>query len=169
MKESFTAHLAEFRRRMLSSLAVFLLATLLSYPLAQPLLIRIKSDLLGGLPLIVIDPTEAVVAYVNVSILIGFLLSLPVFTYHMWAFISPALARSERRMILQFVIPSAVMFLAGVSFGYFVLVPLALRFLLDGIAPLATPMLSLTVVPSVKGVPVSGSGGTLPIGCTLKV
>jgi sec-independent protein translocase protein TatC len=140
---SFTDHLIELRRRIITTFLVFMLATLLSYPLAQPLLLRIKADLLNDLPLIVIDPTEAVVAYVNVSLLIGFIITLPVMTYNIWAFITPALKNREKKLILYLVVPSVVMFLIGVSFGYFLLIPMALRFLLADVQPLATPMLSL--------------------------
>jgi sec-independent protein translocase protein TatC len=98
---------------------------------------------LGGIPLVIIEPQEAVVAYVNVSILIGCLITLPVFTYNMWAFIAPALMKREKTLILCLVAPSVLMFLLGVAFGYVILLPAALRFMIDEAAPLATPMISL--------------------------
>ena len=122
---------------------VFFIVAVASYPLAGPVLLKMKSDLLGDVPLVIIDPTEAVVAYVNVSILIGFILTLPVSIYHLWAFLNPALRRQERKMILYLIVPSVAMFLAGVAFGYFILVPMALRLLIFESYPLATPMLSL--------------------------
>ncbi|MFH0862445.1 MAG: twin-arginine translocase subunit TatC [Candidatus Altiarchaeota archaeon] len=143
MTDSFTDHLIELRRRTVSALIVFLIASVASYPLAQPMLLKIKSDMLPDASLVIIDPAEAVTAYVNVSLLMGFILALPATVYHMWAFLDPALRRQERKMMLFLIVPSVSLFLAGVAFGYFILVPTALRFLLDSSEPLATPMLSL--------------------------
>lgn len=148
MKASFTEHLAELRRRLVSVVVLFVLATIVSYPLAQPLLAKVKSDLLDGVPLVILEPQEAVVAYVNVSMLIGFALTLPALTYHMWAFISPALMAREKRMTLYLIAPSALLFALGVAFGYLILLPLAFRILLAEAMPLASPMLSLGSVVS---------------------
>jgi sec-independent protein translocase protein TatC len=143
VKATFTGHLAELRRRLIAVCAVYALATVLSYPLAKPLLLKIRSDLLGGVPLVVIEPQEAVVAYVNVSMLIGLALALPAIAYHVWAFIAPGLAGRERKTLLCLVAPSAAMFIAGVGFGYYILLPVAFSFLLAEAALLATPMISL--------------------------
>lgn len=141
--QDFTQHLIELRRRIISILVVFGAVTILSYPLAQPILLKAKSDLLGGVSLVILEPQEAVVAYVNVSMLIGLLLTLPLITYHMWAFMAPGLLAKEKKMVAYLVVPSVLMFLAGVAFGYFILLPLAFRILLSSAEPLATPMLSL--------------------------
>ncbi|MFH1055512.1 MAG: twin-arginine translocase subunit TatC [Candidatus Altiarchaeota archaeon] len=143
MKASFTEHLIEFRRRLIVVLAFLIAATVLSYPLAQPLLLKMKEDLLGGINLVIIEPQEAVMAYFSVSLLLGFTFTLPVLTYHLWAFIAPGLLKQERRMLAYLIIPSVFMFLIGVAFGYYVLLPVALKFLLASAEPLATPMISL--------------------------
>jgi sec-independent protein translocase protein TatC len=148
VKASFLEHLAELRRRLISVTALFVVATIVSYPLSQPILSKVKSDLLGDIPLVIIEPQEAMVAYVYVSMFFGFALMLPAITYNVWAFISPALLASEKRMVLYLVAPSVLLFLIGVSFGYFLLLPLALRVLIAGAAPLASPMLSLGSVVS---------------------
>jgi sec-independent protein translocase protein TatC len=93
--------------------------------------------------MIMIGPQEALMAYVNVSILIAFALTLPVITYHMWAFIAPGLLKKEKMMLAYLVIPSVALFVIGVSFGYFILLPIILRFLIASAVPLAIPMLSL--------------------------
>jgi len=143
VKASFTEHLAELRRRQIIVLAVFTLTTVLSYPLSKPILSKVKSDLLADTPLVILAPQEALMAYVRVSMLVGFGLTLPVLTYHLWAFIAPGLLQRERRLLLYLVLPSALMFALGVLFGYFVLLPVTLRLMLSSAAPLATPMLSL--------------------------
>jgi sec-independent protein translocase protein TatC len=143
VKASFGQHLAEARRRLIHVLVVFALAAVLSYPLAKPLLAKVKSDLLGDVELVVLGPQEALMAYLRVSVLMGFALTLPFMMYHLWVFIAPGLLKHERTLILYLVVPSIILFALGVAFGYLVLLPVALRFLLASAVGLATPMLSL--------------------------
>lgn len=143
MKASLAEHLLEFRRRLIVVLVFLALATVLSYPLAQTLLMKIKSDLMPGVNLVIIEPQEAVISYINVSILLGFTFTSPVIAYNLWAFIAPGMLRREKRMLAYVVLPSVALFLAGMAFGYFILLPMAFRLLLDSAAPLATPMISL--------------------------
>jgi sec-independent protein translocase protein TatC len=148
VKEPFIGHLEELRHRLISCLAILALGTVISYPLAKPLLLRMKHDLMGAIPLVIIDPTEAVVAYVNVSFVLGFLLALPAMAYQFWAFIWPALFKRERRALLYLVVPSVSLFFLGLSFGYFFLIPTTLDFMIGEAAPLATPMVSLAAAAS---------------------
>ncbi len=135
--------MAELRRRLLAVLALLAFASLVSYPLAQPLLLKAKEDLFPGVRLVILQPQEAIVTYLKTSILIGFALTLPAMTYHLWAFLAPGLLRDERRMATALVIPSAVLFAAGIAFGYCLLLPATIGFLIGSAAPLAEPMISL--------------------------
>jgi sec-independent protein translocase protein TatC len=143
VKQPFADHLAELRRRLITVLALYMLIAVLSYPLAKPLLSRMKADLLPGAHLIIVDPQEAVMSYIKASLLIAFALTLPVTAYHAWAFAAPALLRDEKRLIAYLIVPSTIMFAAGAAFGYLILLPVALGFLIGEAEPLATPMLSM--------------------------
>lgn len=143
MKVTFTEHLVELRRRVVSILVLYVLIAVLSYPLSKPLLAMAKSDLLGNMQLVIIEPQEAVVAYINVSLFLSLMLSMPAIAYHLWAFLSPGLIERERRMMLYLVLPSTALFAFGAAFGYKVLLPIAFRVLIGEAVPLATPMISL--------------------------
>ncbi|MBD3389197.1 MAG: twin-arginine translocase subunit TatC [Candidatus Altiarchaeales archaeon] len=143
VKASLTEHLKELRRRLISVLSVFAIAAILSYPISPSLLSRAKADLLGDLDLVVLGPQEALMIYVKVSVLLGFAFTMPVLTYHVWAFISPGLLKKEKEFIAYLVLPSALLFASGLLFGYYALLPVALKFLIASAQPLATPMLSL--------------------------
>jgi sec-independent protein translocase protein TatC len=143
VSESFRGHLTELRRRLVFVTVLFFLSSVLSYPLAQPLLMKVKADLFGGMPLVILDPQEAVMAYVKVSMLLGFALTLPALAYHAWAFVAPGLLADEKRLIAYLLAPSAALFLLGAAFGYFIVLPVALGFLIESARPLATPMISL--------------------------
>lgn len=66
--------------------------------------------------------------YWGMLILVGAILGSPVFFYQMWAFISPALESSEKWKTRLHTVFITTFFLAGICFGYFVLVPFALQF-----------------------------------------
>lgn len=124
-------HLAEMRNRLLWSVAGLAVATVLSFLFAQKLLDFLAQPIPGGLlAMRAIDVTEAVGAYMRVSLLAGVTLAMPVILFQVYQFISPGLKRNERRTIL-FVIPFAtLLFAAGLAFTYIVMLPTAIPFLL---------------------------------------
>jgi sec-independent protein translocase protein TatC len=67
----------------------------------------------------------------KVSIYAGILIALPLILYELYAFLLPALKPTEKRLILPFLILVPVLFIAGVVFSYFVVVPAAAKFLLN--------------------------------------
>ncbi|MEL6151789.1 MAG: twin-arginine translocase subunit TatC, partial [Chloroflexota bacterium] len=77
----------------------------------------------------VIDPTGTVVAYFRVALLIGATLAVPVVTYQSVMFIIPAMTARERRFFLMAMPAVFILFLLGVAFAWFVMIPPALRFL----------------------------------------
>lgn len=143
MEKTFLGHLVELRRRVLVVLVFLFFASILSYPLAPAILNRVKADLLSGVSLVVLSPMEALMVYIKVSLAAGFVLTLPVFVYQVWAFVSPALGRKEKKMLFYVILPSVFLFLIGAFFGYFILLPITLKFLVDTASYVATPMFSL--------------------------
>jgi len=103
----------------------------------------VKADLFPDSILIVTSPQEAVMTYVYASIIMAFALTFPVFAYHLWAFLAPGLVADEKRLIAWVVLPSTLLFLAGMGFAYLILLPRALSFLIAAARPLAEPMLSM--------------------------
>ncbi len=81
--------------------------------------------------LIAIAPPEIFFAYLKSALLAGFLVSLPMTLYQIWAFISPGLYARERRFALPFVIATTVLFFAGSSFGYFIAFPFVFQYFLS--------------------------------------
>jgi len=66
---------------------------------------------------------------INSSLLIGITLAVPYFLWELWRFIRPALHENERKAASGFVFYASLLFLLGISFGYFVICPLSIRFL----------------------------------------
>lgn len=79
--------------------------------------------------LIALAPPELFFAYVKSALLAGFIVSLPMTLYQVWAFIAPGLYQQERRFAVPFVTSTTVLFFAGALFGYFVAFPFVFDYL----------------------------------------
>jgi sec-independent protein translocase protein TatC len=129
-------HLDELRNRIIVSAVVLVVACGLCF-WQNHLLLEIANKPLpadiGGQPLkpITFGVAEPFMSTLKVSIYAGILIALPVLLYQLYAFLLPALKPTEKRVILPFLILVPVLFIAGVVFSYFVVVPAAAKFLLN--------------------------------------
>ncbi|WP_461829756.1 twin-arginine translocase subunit TatC [Aquifex sp.] len=143
-----TEHLRELRYRLIVSIIAFLIGTGVAFYFAKYVFEVLKEPVVKSYPdveLITLSPTEPLFILIKISIAVGFILAMPVILYQMWRFIEPALYSHEKRMFIPLVISSIILFLLGAAFAYFVVLPLALKFLLGlGFTQLlATPYLSV--------------------------
>lgn len=135
---SFTDHLQELRTRLKYALIGVVVAMIIAYAfsdlifvwLAQPL-IKAWHDAGLGVPKIhFANPIEPFFTYIKLSLLGGIFLSAPVLFYQLWAFIAPGLYKREKKYAIPFAFVSAVFFVGGASFGYFIVFPLGFQFFL---------------------------------------
>lgn len=144
LQESFLSHLYELRDRVIkSALAIILVFVSLVYwapdifhIFAQPLLKALPE---GG-KMIVTDVTGSFFVPMKVTMLVAFLIALPVVMYQIWAFIAPGLYLHERKLILPLVISSYSLFLIGMAFAYFLVFPSVFNFMASYNAPLGAEM-----------------------------
>ena len=146
--QSFLVHLDELRQRLIKVLLGFIAATLLCYNfVGQVLPWLIKPACPAGRPachLIYTSPTEAFGAYMTLAAVMGFLVSLPLTLYHVWGFMAGALRPTEKRFIAVFGPLSFLFFLLGVTFSYFVAIPLTYRFLMGFSSEYMQPMITVS-------------------------
>ena len=143
-----TEHLRELRYRLIVSIIAFLIGTGVAFYFAKYVFEFLKEPVVRSYPdveLITLSPTEPLFILIKISIAVGFILAMPVILYQMWRFIEPALYSHEKRMFIPLVLSSITLFILGAAFAYFVVLPLALKFLLGlGFTQLlATPYLSV--------------------------
>ena len=124
-------HLDELRNRIIASLAVLVVACGLCF-WQNDLLLEIANEPLPGdrVP-ITFGVTEPFMTTLKISIYAGILIALPVLLYQGYAFLLPALKPTEKRVALPFLLLVPVLFIAGVVFSYFIVVPAATEFLLN--------------------------------------
>jgi sec-independent protein translocase protein TatC len=129
---SLVEHLDELRTRVVVSLAAFGVALGLCF-WQSPLLLELANAPLPSAhdKLLTIGVTEPFTTTMTVAAYGAFVLSLPVILYELYAYLLPAFGRQERRTILPLLLLIPVLFVAGLAFGYFVVLPAAAKFLLD--------------------------------------
>lgn len=129
---SLVDHLAELRERLIVSLAAFGVAFALCFWQSDRLLELASGPLPAGHErLITFGVTEPFTTTLTVSAYGALILALPVVLYQAYAFLLPAFSRQNQRAILPLLMLIPLLFLAGVAFGYFVVLPAATSFLLN--------------------------------------
>lgn len=133
-------HLRELRTRLIWCLVALAIASAASFFLFDYIMAALKAPA-GQINLVFIEVTEGVSVYMKVCLVAGAILASPFIIYQTLMFILPALTRREKKMVLLLLPWVTFMFLGGVAFGYFVLIPPATQFLLSFGESIATPQL----------------------------
>ena len=128
-KLSVLGHLGELRKRLIRSLIAVAVTSILSFIFYEQIFDVLISPA-RDIDLIFIEMTEMLSMTMRVALISGIILAMPYLTYEMVMFVSPALTRREKRYVYLVLPWVALMFAAGVAFGYFVLIPRLTGFLL---------------------------------------
>lgn len=137
---SLVDHLQELRRRMITCLVCVAITSTVSYFFAETLVKLIAAS--AG-KLYFTSPAEVFFTYLKVSSFAGFLAALPVVLYQLWAFVVPALTRSEQTLSLILTPSSVVLFFIGILFSYYFVLPAAIQFFLGFATESLQPLFSL--------------------------
>ena len=124
-------HLDELRTRIVISLVAFSVAFALCFWQNSHLLDIANAPLPGDKTPITFGIAEPFTTTVTISAYAAIVLSLPVILYQAYAFVLPALTTREKRVVVPFLMGVPLLFVAGVVFGYFVVLPAATKFLLN--------------------------------------
>src|SRR5215213_6911528 len=126
-------HLEELRSRLLKvGIAFVVVAVLAGFFVAD--IFRLLLEPSGLTELNFLGPAQGLLTDVKLVLFTAFLLTLPVLIYQGWMFVAPAVGEVGRATTYILVGMSSLLFLAGVVFGYWVVLPIGLDFLL-GYAP----------------------------------
>jgi sec-independent protein translocase protein TatC len=158
-------HLIELRNRLIWAVAAFLIAMILSFMVAEPILNfmlqPIERAMRGlGDPNPVMQytaPQEYFFTLIQISVVAGLMLSFPVIAYQLWRFVAPGLYKSEKQAFLPFLIASPVLFVIGAAFAHYVVTPIAMTFFL-GFADSFSVVTAL--VPGLAKAPADAVAGT---------
>jgi sec-independent protein translocase protein TatC len=124
-------HLDELRTRIIVSVAVLIVACGLCFWQNHLLLDIVNRPLPDKFTPTTLSPAEPFLTTFKLSMYAGIILSLPILLYEAYAFILPALSPREKRVILPFLLLVPFLFMGGVVFGYYIVLPAAIKFLLN--------------------------------------
>ena len=133
-KAPLLEHLVELRKRLIYSLIAFAVCFLVCFYFAPEIYGFLTNPLAKVLQgrrndhLIYTALYETFFTYVKVGMFGALCLSFPIIASQLWLFIAPGLYRDERRAIVPFLFATPVLFLAGASFVFYVMLPIAIHF-----------------------------------------
>jgi sec-independent protein translocase protein TatC len=128
-------HLTELRKRLtyvaiavvVCCIAAFVEKDYVFAIIMHPL----RSTRYGEKLLVATNVTEPFMYIIKISVYAGLIVCVPFILWQFWAFIMPALYENEKRHLFPYVGMSAGLFLGGVVFGYFIVLPVGLRWLMN--------------------------------------
>ena len=134
-------HLGELRNRIIKSAVAVIVAMAIMYSYAGKIIpVLIKP--LGKA--VFTQPQEAFVAHILIAFFCGIVLCSPILLYQIWSFIAQGLTQKEKKALLIYIPMSLILFIGGVAFGYLIIVPLGIRFLLGFASLVVVPMVTIS-------------------------
>ena len=131
--QPLTDHLSELRSRVGKILLAWAIATGLAWTYSEELFRILLAPAIaalgpGGGKLQAISPTEIFFTYMKVSLLAGFVFTVPVFFWQIWSFVAPGLYASEKKVALPFVVVASLLFVGGAVFAHQLVFPTVFTF-----------------------------------------
>jgi sec-independent protein translocase protein TatC len=133
-------HLRELRNRLFVGLVAMVVTSGLSFIFADKIIAVLARPLPGGIEsFLSIEVTENMGVFMRVSLLSGFIFSLPIILFEILGFVVPGLTDQEKRYVYISIPFATALFLCGVAFTYFVMMPTAIPFLINFLGIKTTP------------------------------
>lgn len=122
-------HLDELRRRLIITAVAFIIFLCASFFWVKDIYSFFTRNLNNQL--LVLGPSDVIWIYFTIASIIAIAFTIPVLALQIWLFVKPALKKQEQRIALFYVPALFILFIAGLAFGYFVIFPLVLNFLVE--------------------------------------
>jgi sec-independent protein translocase protein TatC len=141
---SLMEHLEELRKRIVHSAAYLAVGFVVAYFFHERLygFVQAPLDRLH-IKLNYTHPMDPLNLYLQVALIGGAILASPFILYQVWLFIAPGLYQKEKRFVIPFMAATVGLFLAGASFGYFFVLPGALKILIIDFGNRFNPMVTI--------------------------
>lgn len=138
--QALLPHINALRKHLLRAVLAIVITTAISFLFVREILSFLAAPLAGGIhELVAIDVTENIGTVMRVTLLSGFTIALPYVIFEIWKFIAPALKLSSRIKGLLAIPIALILFVAGMAFAFFVMLPAALPFLFNFMGLITQP------------------------------
>ena len=143
---SLIEHLGELRSRLTKSAYGIFAGMLATWGFSERIFNVLREPIApylatGGL--VFTAPMDKFMAHIKIAFVVGLLLSAPIWLYQLWGFISPALYRKEKKVAAGFVFFGTLQFSMGLAFAYYVVLPMAFKFLMNFGGDIDKPMITI--------------------------
>jgi len=135
---SFFEHLIELRKRLIYAAVAVVIGTCIGLLLSKHFINYIIEPMRAALraghledKLYYTSPAGYLSLVINMGLYLGIVLAMPFVLYQIWLFVAPGLFKHERRAVAGFIVSSMFLFLCGIAFGYFIMLPTTLKFLVS--------------------------------------
>jgi sec-independent protein translocase protein TatC len=135
-------HLNELRQRLVKISLALAVSTLICLVFTTQIMQFLLAPS-GGIKPIFLKPTEMILTYMQVGLMSGVALAMPIIVFQLLRFLSPGLRPEERRWVFTLAPGVTAFFVAGVCFSYFFMLPFALQYLLNFGSELAEPNIAI--------------------------
>jgi sec-independent protein translocase protein TatC len=122
-------HLDELRKRIIISAVAFVVFFIVGFIYVTDIYDWIVRDL--DVKLIVLGPSDIIWVYFMIATVIAIAGTIPVLASQLWMFVKPALKPIERKITLSYIPALFLLFIVGFAFGYFIIFPMVLEFLVN--------------------------------------
>ncbi|UOQ95012.1 twin-arginine translocase subunit TatC [Halobacillus shinanisalinarum] len=122
-------HLSELRKRLIIVLGSFILFFILAFMYVNEIYNWLSKDI--DVTLAVLGPSEILWVYLMIACVVSISGTIPIVAHQIWIFVRPALTPKEQKVTLAYIPSLFILFLVGISFGYFVIFPIVFDFLLS--------------------------------------
>jgi sec-independent protein translocase protein TatC len=143
---SLIQHITELRVRVTRAALCIFIGTIACWGFSEILFNIIRDPIMPYLPqggLVFTGPIDKFMAHIKLAFIAGVTLSAPFWLYQLWKFISPALYKNEKRFAVGFIFFGTFQFVLGILFSYFVVFPLAFKFLMTFGGDIDKPMITI--------------------------
>lgn len=139
-------HIAELRFRLTRAAISILAGTMLCWGFSEHIFNIIRRPIARYLPnggLVFTGPIDKFMAHIKLAFIAGMIVAAPFWLYQLWKFISPALYKNEKKYAAGFILFGTFQFILGILFCYFIVFPMAFKFLMTFGGDIDKPMITI--------------------------
>ncbi len=136
LRMGFFEHLDELRQRLTRAVFALVVGTVIAFLFTDRVFDLLREPFCStagqdACKLLILDPTANIFVFLQVALMSGAILSIPMMTYQLLMFILPGLTRKEKRYVMLSIPATTALFIIGVVFAWAILLPPALDFLFN--------------------------------------
>lgn len=145
--ESLTQHLKDLRGCLIKSVISVLIFACVAYYFSETIFDWLRQPATKYLPnggLVFTHPMDKFMAHLKIAVFAGIIGAAPFWLYQVWSFVAPGLYQKEKKYAANFIFFGTFLFLTGVSFSYFLVLPTAFEFLFNFGSTIDKPMITIS-------------------------